>query len=404
VTDDTNPQDQLSPGARWLLEDVRASKPRIDWARVEAKLFDERGAVRDHGHQAPRALTMTALLTGFAAAAGFALMFSSGASSSRGVPPPAHEGAIASVVFERDGSSQTAHPGDVLKSGTNGASIHSAGRLDVQLAPNTQVALMSDGERILLRLDQGSVAAEVVPVKGGEPFAVDVDGRRVAVHGTKLLVSKSGALEVAVSEGSAVVGVPRGDARTEGPIVCGGCVGDFGATTTIVRDPSSASSLVSDALHAKVAMNDDAPTASVVPAPVPAITDDTSDVAPSPTPSPNANVAPKSNAATVPTTVTNAPVPPPPPAPGLSAAQYQPTLSSLAHAVAACIPRRKGTFSFQTTMTITIAPSGAVTDQSFDPGLDTPVRACALAAIGSTKFPTAEGKTTASAVVVGGTK
>jgi len=78
VTDDTEQEKQLSPGARWMIDEVRASSPRIDWARVEAKLFDERGEVRDH--RPPRALTMTAVLTGFAAAAGFALMFS-GASS-----------------------------------------------------------------------------------------------------------------------------------------------------------------------------------------------------------------------------------------------------------------------------------------------------------------------------------
>lgn len=399
MSDDTHSDEQLSPGARWVVEDARTSSPRIDWSRVETKLFDEHGAVRDE--RPSRAGVWAGVAASFAIAASFAVVF---ASPSRGVPPApnAHESTHASVVFERDGSSQKVHPGDVISAGKNGGSLHSLGRLDVRLAPDSKVALLDDGERVLLRLDQGSVAAEIVPVKGGEPFAVDVGGRRVAVHGTKLLVARvDGALQVAVAEGSAVVGVPRGDARTEGPVVCAGCVGSFGSDASIVRDPSSADRLVDDALHVTVAIA--APTPDVAPAPDVA---PTPEVAPTPTPSPAPMPipVPTPNKGAVGANPVAVPSPAPAPAPGLTPAQYTPALAKLANALGACFPHTKATFSFTTNMTITIAPTGAIAESTFDPPLDAPVRACAQKVIAGATFPTAEGKTTASRTIVAGTK
>ena len=453
------PMDQhLSEGAQHLLEEVRAGNPRIDWSRVEARLFDQNGAVRDDlgGRVVRGRFGVAQIAAGLAIAASFTLAFWS---PSRQTKEPVQRVAIdrAPVVEGNGAGRRVLHVGEVLEVGTQGDVLRAEGRLEAHLAPGSRVKLLDDGERILLALERGSVAASVVPVAGGEPFAVDVAGRRVAVHGTKLFISSpsasnGGAVQVAVSEGSAVVGASHGDGRTEGTLVPAGAVGSFGASPRVVRDASSATQLVDAGLEAGTetasATSPDAPGAMVAKALEPTPPEDAlfpdpptmpkigdvvvkppttiappavAGVVPSNSPgnapgnsptdgpvNPPATVLPKATTEVAPPIATpNTPLAPIPTGKGLEAAQVAPTMGKVLGSIRQCVPRTGAgvTFSITTKMTLSIAPSGAIDSVSFDDApLDTKLAACVRAVAIKFSFPAATARTTITRGVVLGDK
>lgn len=422
------PMDQhLSPGTKHLLEEVRAVSPAIDWSRVEARLFDEHGAVRDAQVVRGR-FGVARIAAGLAIAASFTLAL---VSPSRQAKEPAPAVATRAALVDENGH-RALHVGDVIEGGKSGDVLRADGRIEIHLAPGSRVKLLDDGERILLSLDEGSLAASVVPVAGGEPFAVDVGSRRVAVHGTKLLVAapcaaNGGVVQVAVSEGSAVVGTTHGDGRTEGALVPAGSVGRFGEAPVVVRDVTSAARLVEAGLAPIVTASATGPTdapAVIVPdvattSVAPAMTDD---VVPEPkaiapkvddTPKPaTTSVAPPVATTAAPTTDTvaapQATTVAPPPGKGLEAAQVAPTLGKLMGSILQCVPRTSAgiTFSISTHMTLSIEPSGAIGDVSFDDApLDTKLASCVRGATAKFTFPAATARTMVTrAVVLGGKK
>jgi len=73
---------------------------------------------------------------------------------------------------------------------------------------------------LVLALSKGAVEAQVAPVDHGEAFAVDIDGVRVAVHGTHLRVSREGGhVVVDLTEGVVAVGAIPSSGLTEGSVV-----------------------------------------------------------------------------------------------------------------------------------------------------------------------------------------
>jgi hypothetical protein len=73
---------------------------------------------------------------------------------------------------------------------------------------------------LILGLDRGAVEAQVTPVANGEAFAVDVDGARVAVHGTHLRVARDGTrVVVDLTEGVVSIGAPPRSGSTYGQLV-----------------------------------------------------------------------------------------------------------------------------------------------------------------------------------------
>jgi hypothetical protein len=412
----------LSAGTERLLEEVRAVNPRIDWSRVEARLFDENGAVRD-GQVVRGRFGAAQIAAGFAIAASFALAFLSPSRATKDVAPKvAVERAPLVEVDSFHG--RVLHVGDVIQTGSDGDVLRSEGRLEAHLAPGTRVRILDDGERILLSLESGSIAASVVPVAGGEPFAIDVAGRRVAVHGTKLFVASpstanGGVVQVAVSEGSAVVGTTHGDGRTEGTLVPGGAIGRFGLAPDVVRDANAATQLVEAGLSSGKTANNDAPGTSPEPnlaqvAPNAPATDD--DAPPEPKTAPKIGIGLKApNAPTdvpaptttdvVPPATTN--VAPPPVGKGLEAAQVAPTLGKLLGSISQCVPRSSAgiTFSISTHMTLSIDPSGTIDSISFDDApLDPKLAGCVRGVASKFTFPTATAKTTVTRAVVLGDK
>jgi hypothetical protein len=103
--------------------------------------------------------------------------------------------------------------GDQLPVGTRLAaaereiSVDHARRATWTLASNSSATLAGKGERITVRLEQGSVLSEVVPNPKPETFVVEAAGTRVAVHGTVFRVGlENGRVVVQVREGTVAVG------------------------------------------------------------------------------------------------------------------------------------------------------------------------------------------------------
>jgi hypothetical protein len=100
-------------------------------------------------------------------------------------------------------------------------------------------------ETLVLDLERGAVEARVTPVAHGEAFAVDVEGSRVAVHGTHLRVQRNDwRVVVDVNEGVIAVGATPAAGMVLGAIVVAPAHAEFMAfdaldTLQVNRDPSS---------------------------------------------------------------------------------------------------------------------------------------------------------------------
>lgn len=355
--------DNPSPALQAVIEEVRADEPDVDWARVEARLFADETVLRP-----ARNVRVATIAGGLALAAAFAIAL---LSPTRAVSPTTAPIAVSRpALLAEDGHAIAAGERIVA---SRGGWIRSVGRVSIRLEPGAVATVLDVGERVHLSLESGAVVADVTPVPGGEPFAVDVAGKRVAVHGTRLRVAVvNGGVQVAVSEGNVVVGEPRGRGRTEGTIVPSGSIGEFGSATSLVANKELASHLVDDALLAKI----------TAPAPV---------APPTPTP-----------VTTLPTIIvaTAAPKPPAPSAPadpavveppklGLTAEQLDAPLAAFAGKIGHCAPK-----TFENTLTLQVDPAGHGALVGEDPGLDSPMRVCVRAELARVTFPLAAGPTT----------
>ena len=98
----------------------------------------------------------------------------------------------------------------------------------------TTVRAGTRGGSIVLALRVGAVEAQVTPVAMGEAFAVDVDGVRVAVHGTHLRVARAERggswVVVDLSEGVISVGAPPKAGSTMGVLVTAPAHVEFSTT------------------------------------------------------------------------------------------------------------------------------------------------------------------------------
>lgn len=403
---DTN-EDAPSPELRVMIDEVRTSAPRLDWDRLEARLFDADGNVHEHSgvqrvsqpalqekrSKTPQPRTRWAAVgAGLALAAAFAIAILSPTGARNDVAESPSKGSATTAPAPRapvvgdDG-----HPVAVGQRivASSGAWLKSSGRITIHLEPGTIATVLDVGERVHLSLESGAVTADVVPVAGGEPFAVDVAGHRVAVHGTRLRVALLGqAVQVAVSEGSAVVGVPRGQGRTEGALVHFGNVGRFevpGAPGAISNDPSLATRLVDDGLAQSAKPTTTIAALEPVVAPPAHNAQPTHPIATAPTPS----------AAVEPNVEPVAPAP----KPGLSAEQTSGPLGKLQPSLLTCAPKTKG-LTIEQDLTITIAPDGKASLTSAEPGLDPAVRPCWNMVVSALTFPTAEGTTVVKRHVV----
>ena len=124
------------------------------------------------------------------------------------------------------GRGASLHDGETAEAQGGEALFAAPGRVAWLLETGTEVTVVragTSGGAIVLALAVGAVEAQVTPVPAGEAFAVDIDGVRVAVHGTHLRVAreKRGGTSVVVdlTEGVISVGAPPRAGATVGVLV-----------------------------------------------------------------------------------------------------------------------------------------------------------------------------------------
>ena len=435
---DASPEAQVGGPLGEMLREVRGERPVVDWERLDSHLFaaldrDARAAAAEvtppRAAVRPRGSRRAWIAAAFAvAASGVALIVPR--EKAPITPVATVPIAYATVCAEAPlGACATLGNGVSLDAPSEASRVlRSDHRLRARVLAGSRAKLVDGGERILLSLSEGSIAAEVAYVAGGEPFAIDVGGTRIAVHGTKLRVAVSQhIIQVAVSEGVAVVGAQRGG-RTEGAIVGAGFVGKFrdDGAATIVRDEAFAAAWVSEGLTGaeptarrevigvrSAADATAAAGASTVRYPPRTIRGDSGfspfragGVGATPSVSVTSSAAPSARASiddvTVlddgalddpPTTVSSSvascsaadtPV-------GLSSERAERAMTDLATGVCECIHLGKSGATYATLVTATVAPSGALLDAQFDPPLDPRWRDCIRAVEKRITFPSAAG-------------
>ena len=268
------------------------------------------------------------------------------------------------------GTGDVVRLGDVVESDAQERELHYAGIVDLVLAPRSRIEMVGldivDGSQaITVALASGSVHAEVVPHPPGEVFAVEVEGTRVAVHGTSFTVTRDvDRVAVEVTHGSVVVGPTGHRGATQGFLLSGPGSGSFSLQGGVVASP----------VH-PVPAKGNRPAAPMVSAPAIAGARDTSSA------SPNNAVGtlelPSSGELEAPARI---------------AAEQAATRSILA-GVEACYERQVSssgiTFTVESSLTLTILPTGIVREGLFNPPLSPTLLNCARDAVVSARFPRA---------------
>ena len=224
----------MSDGLDKVIAEARAdlgrdAAERVDWDEVDAKLFAriEQGRRAERARFAPRrrrGLTLAAV--GLAAAAAIVALLAGRTREPLGVDETAAlESAGSLIAIEGGGSvlidgkpaagGAGLRLGDVLETGGARAFVERPGKLTLMLEAGSKTVVTHVQGALILALERGAIEAQVAPVAAGEAFAVDVEGSRVAVHGTHLRVAREGQ-RVVVDLNEGVVSI--GDAPRAGSV------------------------------------------------------------------------------------------------------------------------------------------------------------------------------------------
>lgn len=96
--------------------------------------------------------------------------------------------------------------GTRITAGKQALTVEHHGRARWTLEPYATALVSDAGEFLTVQLESGALSAAVVPNPKPETFAVEVEGTRVAVHGTAFRVERLGErVQVEVSEGTVAV-------------------------------------------------------------------------------------------------------------------------------------------------------------------------------------------------------
>jgi hypothetical protein len=283
--------------------------------------------------------------------------------------------------------------GDVVEVTSGAAIIERPGKLTMRIEGGSRAAVTHTDGALVLALARGAVEAQVVPVSHGEAFAVDVDGSRVAVHGTHLRVARSSdRVTVDLNEGVVAVGNAPRTGSVVGSLVTAPAHAEFTATDLVgslsvsheaagVRPPvalgPSATHAEPGAVAAPPAAPPEAPASGPLPASMAArhpgavpVHPDVRGASASPATAPPAEGAPPSAPA--------------------AAADPNPE-ATLQAAVRACMDQRQPaenvTVVVSTTLHLDLADDGAVRAARFEPPVAPDVNGCAASAIYRTRFP-----------------
>jgi FecR protein len=135
--------------------------------------------------------------------------------------------------------------GDVVETQGSSVTLERPGKVSMTLEANSRIRVSKMRETLVLVLERGAVEAQVTPVAHGEAFAVDVEGSRVAVHGTHLRVRREDwRVIVDVNEGVIAVGDTPRSGLVLGAVVVASAHAEFMAfdalgTLKVSRDPAA---------------------------------------------------------------------------------------------------------------------------------------------------------------------
>jgi len=265
---------------------------------------------------------------------------------------------------------------------------------------NARVEVRATRGTLVLALMRGAVEAQVAPVANGEAFAIDVEGTRIAVHGTHLRVAREGTrATIDLREGVVSIGPPPRAGSTYGDLVTAPAHVEFDSsdlqgTLKITHEATrvrAAAPLERPRDDARVARHERAPEAPPVtaPAPRPLTPVAPAPLAAAPRPSPVAPVPVSVSPSSASPASVVAPVPPPPMPP-----QVDPNPErTITDAVRACesthVAQATGVVvTVRTSLELHVGDSGMVQSARFDPPLAPDVQQCAVRSIYGTRFST----------------
>jgi hypothetical protein len=227
-----------------LLRAEQPPEPR--WDTIERELFARIERAAPVRRAAPPQRSPLGRALGFAAAAAaiaFAVLAAGRSAppvTATSTPPRARDLAEVPVAAGGDRASgdldfRALRPGDSVEAADHAVSFVDVGSVRWTLLPDSRAvvrAVGAAGVGHVISLERGSVRADVVtraPEEGlVEAFAVEVDGTRVAVHGTLFTVTRlEGRVEVDVEHGTVAVGPAAYRGATTAHLLVGPSRGTF---------------------------------------------------------------------------------------------------------------------------------------------------------------------------------
>jgi hypothetical protein len=207
---------------RVMVDELRAeTPPELDWNALEKRLLSQIDQQPSSLRRAAPSSSLARVISFAAAAAAIALgvgsMGSSASMPSAAAPAPhvVDANAVALAPGENDVHDLAAlHAGDVIEAKDTPVRFGQAGLVTWTLAPGSLARVRTEGLGHTVALERGAIRAEVTPRDPSEglveAFAVEVEGTRVAVHGTAFSVERDGERAIVDVEHGAVAIGPRG--------------------------------------------------------------------------------------------------------------------------------------------------------------------------------------------------
>ncbi|MGH7270827.1 MAG: FecR domain-containing protein [Polyangiaceae bacterium] len=231
---------------------------RVDWGALEAGLFariDRERRERRSGISLGRVGVWARVGAGLAAAAVIALVaLRHRAPASSTIRSTTSESSATALVVASGGaqllingravSSRAAvRLGDTVEAGGTRVAMLRPEKVSLILEPGAKATVTGVEAPLVLALARGAIEAQVTHVPSGQAFAVDVDGARVAVHGTHLRVARQGD-HVTVDLSTGVISIGRApgdstDATFTAPAHVEFDASDVRTTIVATRDPAA---------------------------------------------------------------------------------------------------------------------------------------------------------------------
>jgi hypothetical protein len=380
-------------------EAAETPMPELDWDRLEARVLSACDVETPASKATPPkpaarrpSWVSSPWPIGIAAAAAAALVY--GATEMRAPRPARQVDAHFTLPAPPIGEFASLDVGEVAETAGTAAVYDRPGPVRLTLAPNSRAIVVANDLRegprggITLALSRGSIHAAVTQHSDGEIFAVEVDQTRVAAHGTAYSVTReAGRLVVDISEGTVAIGP----------------VGHRGATHGwLLTAPARAAFSLDGARQAT--WLEATPPVAVAAAPERAPEPAARAAAGARTASRLAPSAPRGephSVAKIDESATSAGPGASTWGEGVSAASGRDAAEREAAAIAAivqklesCYERQIGAgavqFSVESSLVLTLAPSGAIREGIFTPPLSPTLMSCADKAIGAAHFPSGD--------------